>query len=199
MIHAKRTGIPINYLKTTSSDRINEVEDKNLTLLYKYVFDQFNANRTMTMKVLNDWHKRLFSNIFPFAGKYRTVEMHKGEENSEYTMTWRIDFLNGIPDLEKLIQTVDRIEHHDVKSIALNISEIICEFLFIHPYREGNGRISRLLGDYILAKNGFPPIGANLKVDEKEYIRRLHIGYRKKDYHPMNELILEKLARIIRS
>jgi cell filamentation protein len=162
-------------------------------------YPEFNANRILSMKIIKDWHRRLFWNIFPFAGNYRSVELNKGKDFTEYAMTWRLDFLNGIPDLEKLIQSVDQIEIHDPITLSLKISEIICEFLFIHPFREGNGRISRLIGDYLLAKNNFPPVGANLKVDGNEYIRRLHLGYNKKDYKPMSELISEKLNKIMRS
>ena len=199
LIHSKISGIPLNYLKTTIPDKINEVEDRNLTILYKYVFDEFDANTPLTMKIINDWHKRLFYNIFPFAGKYRTVELHKGDESSEFPMTWRIDFLKGLPEFEKLLLEADNIAFHNINDIAIKVSEIICEFLFIHPYREGNGRISRLIGDYLLVKNDFPPVGANLKVDESEYIRRLHVGYRSKSYAPMSELIIEKINTIMNS
>lgn len=69
--------------------------------------------------------------------------------------------------------------------------------LFIHPFREGNGRISRLLSDVILAKNGFPMIGLNLKKGDN-YIQRVHAGY-ETDYKPLAELLELKIEEEIKN
>lgn len=195
LITAKQTGLPINYLKTTRHSVINEVEDKNLIDLYDYVLDDFNSNTILTMNIISKWHKKLFSNIYPFAGRYRTVDMQKGA--GAISMTWLLRFLDHIPEIDKLLKELSKSKNLTIDELALKISEFICEFLFIHPYREGNGRISRLVGDFFLVKNGFPPIGANLKVDNSTYIEKLHIGYNQKDYQPLSLLVVEKVKEAI--
>ena len=75
------------------------------------------------------------------------------------------------------------------------MSQLISEFLFIHPFREGNGRISRLVCDIILAKNDFPMIGLNLKNGD-DYIQKVHQGY-DCNYEPMKELLKSKIVEIM--
>ena len=75
--------------------------------------------------------------------------------------------------------------------ITDDLSKLISDFLFIHPFREGNGRLSRLICDIILAKNGFPMIGLKLKRSDN-YIQRVHKGY-DCDYDPMKELLKAKI------
>ncbi len=72
------------------------------------------------------------------------------------------------------------------------------EFLFIHPFREGNGRICRLIGDIILAKNGFSMIGMNLKTKEEYYIKCVQEGY-KTNYKPLSEIIEDKIILMMDS
>lgn len=71
------------------------------------------------------------------------------------------------------------------------------EINMIHPFREGNGRISRLLCDILLAKNGFPMIGLDLKRGDN-YIERIHAGYNC-NYKPMMELLKNKIEEGIKN
>ena len=104
--------------------------------------------------------------------------------------------LNGIEDLDRLVQQTSAETINDTELISLKVAEVVSEFLFIHPFREGNGRISRLLGDIILAKNNFPMIGMNLMTDELDYLKRVREGYNK-NYKPLAETIKEKLIERI--
>lgn len=65
------------------------------------------------------------------------------------------------------------------------------KFVRIHPFDDGNGRVSRLLMNYVLLKNGFPPVIIKSK-DKDNYLRALHqadIG----DYEPFIDYIAEQL------
>ena len=82
-------------------------------------------------------------------------------------------------------------EYDNIDTISEDLAQIMSDFLFIHPFREGNGRLSRLIGDIILAKNGFPMIGLNLK-ESDNYLEKVHQGYQC-DYEPMKELLKSKI------
>ena len=131
----------------------------------------------------------VFNTIYPFAGELRTVTMSKGTGSEAWE--WRLDFLNGLDDFDKFLQKVSKKQYEDVDIIAEDLSKLISDFLFIHPFREGNGRLSRLICDIILAKNGFPMIGLKLKRSDN-YIQRVHKGY-ECDYDPMKELLKAKI------
>jgi len=65
------------------------------------------------------------------------------------------------------------------------------KFVRIHPFDDGNGRISRLLVNYVLLKNGLPPLIIKSN-DKKNYLSALHqadIG----DYEPFINYIGEQL------
>ena len=188
-------GVCINYLKSTDNDLIQKQEDLKLLELYSYLVDHFDISRAFGFNTVKKWHKEVFGTIYPFAGELRTVEMSKGDEGEAWT--WRLEFLNGIPELNELIKTVSGKQYKDIDEITEDLAQLISDFLFIHPFREGNGRISRLLCDIVLAKNGLPMIGLKLKKGDN-YIQRVHAGY-DCDYTPMQALLKMKIEEEIRS
>jgi len=183
-------GLPFNFLKTTDGDVVSEKEDIALLEAYHYLIDNFDISRSFGMTTVNKWHKMIFKEIFPFAGEYRTVEMSK-DGGSEEAWTWRLDFLSGLPQLDADIKQVSKTDYTSLDALCADLAQIMADFLFIHPYREGNGRMSRLLNDILLAKNGFPMIGMDMK-EKEDYIRRVQAGYTQ-DYEPLTELICEKV------
>jgi len=65
------------------------------------------------------------------------------------------------------------------------------KFVRIHPFDDGNGRVSRLLMNYVLLRNGFPPVIIKSS-DKVKYLNNLHqadIG----DYAPFIEYVAEQL------
>jgi cell filamentation protein len=188
-------GVCINYLKSTDSDWIQKHEDLKLLELYSDLVVNFDISRSFGFNTVKKWHKRAFESIYPFAGEIRTVEMSKGDNLEAWT--WRLEFLQGIPALNMLIKEVSKKQYEDIEPITADLSRLLSEFLFIHPFREGNGRISRLLGDIILAKNGLPMIGLNLKSGDN-YIQKVHEGYHC-NYTPLQQLLIDKIEEEIRN
>lgn len=182
-------GVCINYLKTTNIELIQKQEDLRLLELYHHIVENFDISLSFGFHTLQYWHEFIFEDIFPFAGELRSVEMSKGDGDEVWT--WRLEFLKGIPNLDKMIKDVSSKEYDDIDTITNDLAEVVSEFLFMHPFREGNGRISRLLSDLILAKNGFPMIGLKLKCNDN-YIARVHEGY-DCNYEPLKELLKSKI------
>ena len=186
-------GVCINYLKSTNQDFIQKQEDLKLLELYSYLVENFDISKSFDFDTIKKWHKDIFQTIYPFAGDLRNVNMSKGKGVEAWI--WRLDFLNAIPNLNQLIIEITSTDYQDVDEITYKLSILISEFLFVHPFREGNGRLSRLLCDIILAKNGFPMIGLNLKNGDN-YIEKVHQGY-EKNYIPMKELLKSKIMEIM--
>lgn len=57
---------------------------------------------------------------------------------------------------------------NDQQLITL-LAEVHVEFILIHPFREGNGRISRLLLDVMAVKAGAQPLDYSLWHEHKDY------------------------------
>ena len=82
-------------------------------------------------------HKYLFGDIYEFAGKVRTVNIAKGNFRFAPVMYLQV----AIENIEKMPQsTFDEIVE---KYVEMNIA---------HPFREGNGRSTRIWLDLILKK-----------------------------------------------
>ncbi len=185
-------GVCINYLKSTNQDLIQKQEDLKLLELYDYLVENLDISKSFNFVTIKKWHKDIFETIYPFAGDLRTVEMSKG--GGDEAWVWRLEFLSAIPKLNDLIEDITSKDYDDIDEITLDLAEVLSEFLFIHPFREGNGRLSRLVCDIVLAKNGFPMIGLNLKNGDN-YIEKVHQGY-DCNYEPMKELLKSKILEI---
>lgn len=107
-----------------------------------------------TFEALCKIHKALFGDIYEFAGKVRNVNIAKG--NFRFTPITYLD--TAIKNIEKMPQsTFDEIIE---KYVEMNIA---------HPFREGNGRSTRIWLDCILKKELNQVIDWS-KVDKNDYL-----------------------------
>ena len=99
-------------------------------------------------------HKYLFENIYDFAGELRTVNISKG--NFRFTPLMYLQA--ALENIDKMPQsTVDEIIE---KYVEMNIA---------HPFRDGNGRSTRIWLDHIL-KNEIGKVVDWSKVDKEDYL-----------------------------
>lgn len=76
----------------------------------------------------------------------------------------------------------------------LRAAEFHCRFLQIHPFGDGNGRVARLLLNYMLVMSNKPPI--NLEVeDREEYIETINAAVNSKDYTKLAEFFKTHAAK----
>ncbi len=107
-----------------------------------------------TYEALAEIHSYLFSNIYEFAGKVRDVNMSKGN----FRFAPVIYLQTAIENMDKMPQsTFDEIIE---KYVEVNI---------VHPFREGNGRSTRIWLDLILRKELNQVIDWS-KVDKDDYL-----------------------------
>lgn len=96
-------------------------------------------------------HKLALGHLYPFAGKYRDVNLSKGGfpfAAAKYLPQTMENF--NIEYLSKLPNTYDNVD-----SLILDIARVHGELLFIHPFREGNGRTARILANLMCRKQGY--------------------------------------------
>ncbi|HEY9724047.1 MAG TPA: Fic family protein, partial [Oscillatoriaceae cyanobacterium] len=87
--------------------------------------------------------------------------------------------------------------------VAERVATLISEFLAIHPFREGNGRVAQMMGDWVALQAGLPPINYGIDEDSEKkdaYILALHQGY-DQDYAPLAQFVqggIERSQRTMR-
>lgn len=107
-----------------------------------------------TFAALQEIHKCLFKDIYDFAGKMRTVNLAKGNFRFAPLMY-----------LEVALTNVDKMP----QSTYDEIIEKYVEMNIVHPFREGNGRSTRIWLDLML-KHGIGKVVDWSRVDKEDYL-----------------------------
>ncbi len=145
-----------NKLGLTDSAELAREEEriskkKAVWLFESGTLDALPAGNFETLKII---HKYLFGDIYEFAGKIRTVNLAKG--NFRFAPLMYLDA--ALMNIDKMPQsTFDEIVE---KYVEMNIA---------HPFREGNGRSTRIWLDLML-KKGIGQVVDWSKVDKEDYL-----------------------------
>ena len=140
---------------TSSADLAREEErlskKKAVELFENGVLDTLPAGKFTTLQAI---HKYLFEDIYDFAGELRTVNLAKGN----FRFAPLIYLEAALANIDKMPQsTFDEIIE---KYVEMNIA---------HPFREGNGRNTRIWLDHIL-KNEIGKVVDWSRVDKEDYL-----------------------------
>lgn len=145
-----------NKLNITDSVELARMEEKiskkkAVELFGNAYLDNY---KTGTYEMLAAIHQYLFDEIYDFAGKVRTVNLAKGNFRFASVMYLQA----ALENIEKMPQsTFDEIIE---KYVEMNIA---------HPFREGNGRSTRIWLDLILKKELYMVIDWSL-ADKEDYL-----------------------------
>lgn len=124
---------------------------KAMELFEKGILDSLPSVRFSTLQTI---HRYLFEDIYEFAGEIRTVNLAKGNLRFAPLMYLRA----ALENIEKMPQTTfDEIVE---KYVEMNIA---------HPFREGNGRSTRIWLDHIL-KTEIQQVVDWSKIDKEDYL-----------------------------
>lgn len=145
-----------NKLGITSSPELAKAEEKiskkkAAELFENGMLDTLEAGKFASLQAI---HKYLFDGIYDFAGKLRTVNISKGNFRFAPLMY-----------LEAALQNIDEMP----QSTFDEIIEKYVEMNIAHPFREGNGRSTRIWLDCILKKEIGMVVDWSL-VDKEDYL-----------------------------
>ena len=145
-----------NKLNIINQIELSKVEEKISKQKAKQLFDSGDINKVKvgTFEGLAYIHNYLFGDIYDFAGKIRTVNISKGDFRFAPLMY-----------LEASLGYIDKMPQNNFEQII----EKYVEMNIAHPFREGNGRATRIWLDLILKKYIKQVIDWNL-VDKEEYL-----------------------------
>ena len=145
-----------NKLGITDSVELAKAEEK---ISKKRAIELFESGYLDTLEAgsftsLVEIHKYLFDTIYEFAGKIRTVNIAKGHFRFAQVMY-----------LEAALQNIEKMP----QSTYDEIIEKYVEINIAHPFREGNGRSTRIWLDLILKKELGQVVAWSL-VDKEDYL-----------------------------
>ncbi len=145
-----------NKLNITDQAELAREEEKISKIRAKEMFETGYLNKLEpgTFETLKKIHKYLFDEIYEFAGNIRKVNIAKG--NFRFTPLTYLE--EAIKNIEKMPQST--YEEIIEKYVEMNIA---------HPFREGNGRSTRIWLDHIL-KNEIGMVVDWSRVDKEYYL-----------------------------
>lgn len=157
---------------------LNEAEQVNIASAMKWLSSQ--RGDILDEKFLRRLHKEMFGQVWKWAGDYRTTARNIGVE------AYRI----GTEVAQAIGDTRYWVEHetYSPDEIAIRFSH---RLVAIHPFPNGNGRFSRLVGDLLAQKLGQAPFTwgrANL-IDPNETRQAYVVALKAADNHDFDALI----------
>ena len=137
-------GIKFPHIITMGE--LDEVEDKNIQDGLDWLNRQKKTDDYLSIQFLNKLHKKLFGDVWKCAGSFRKSLINLS----------KVDQFNIGPELKNLFEDVKVW----IENGKMGWDEISAEFhhrlVSIHPYPNGNGRISRIMTEYLQGKYGLP-------------------------------------------
>jgi cell filamentation protein len=131
-------------------------------------------------------HKMALAHLYPFAGKYRDVNMSKGG----FQFAAARFLPQTMAAFEQNILKVLPGSYEHENELIRDIAKVHAELLFIHPFREGNGRTARVLANLMCRKQGYATLNFDLIKQEafEIYVTAVQAAAGQ-DYRRMEELI----------
>lgn len=182
-----------NLLDITTQKEIDRVETEQLFEVTDQLLDEFDENHRFSTTDILQIHRRWLGSVYEWAGTYRQVMMSKGGfmfAAPTYIPQLMADFEKEL--LAKYTPCTFKSRHDVVSALAIVHTELI----LIHPFREGNGRIARLLAILMALQAGLPLLDFSgfEKERQNEYFAAVQYGL-DRNYEPMKKVFTDVIAR----
>ncbi len=163
----------------TLRSELNELEQKNIGQADAWAF--LRRRNVLDENFLKGLHRRMFKDVWRWAGDYRETETDFGFSARRHLIQ---------PSVYQIVGDIRFAFQHksfEPDELALRLSH---RLVSVHPFANGNGRWSRLVGDLMIVKQGgkrFTWGSADLQAegkDKEKYIQALRAADNH-DYEPL--------------
>lgn len=143
---------------------------------YEFVFSDI--NRGMDEDFLKETHSILTQNTIKYAKGYEPGEYTRSQMAAGDTVFGDYEeSIAKVPNLKSATQiAIDNANLHPLEISAM----FHLHFIYLHPFPDGNGRLGRLMSNFILAKFEKPHVIVTAK-DKSQYINSLKQSHKHKD------------------
>lgn len=134
-----------NLLGITDEDELDEAESEyanaGMMFLYNSGFSDFSAEGICAI------HKKLFGQVYEWAGQYRGINIQKREDILVGKSVWYSNWDDIEKDLDEIWKRINAVEWEKLSHTAFvsSITRLFSKIWQIHPFREGNTRTTVML------------------------------------------------------
>lgn len=154
---------------------------------------EVSTDQSFTVQDVCNMHKEWLKNIYQWAGQPRTVNISKG--NFDFAQARFVPTL--LEEFErKQLRTYTPCLFESRSEVAHALAEVHVELMLIHPFREGNGRLGRILATLMALQAGLPVLDFS-ELDgarREEYFAAVRSGL-DRDYLSMKRLFDDIIVR----
>ncbi|WP_025904026.1 Fic family protein [Tatumella sp. UCD-D_suzukii] len=175
-----------NKLGITDEEEMEALESGLLLMLYEQLFIEGQPPKELAFEHISGWHRQWLGNVYDWAGKLRNANLAK--DGFQFAAADRIPLLlNGFE--KQFLSKSGELKALARPELISYLAECHVEFILIHPFREGNGRLSRLLCDVLSALSGKGLLDYSLWDEHKAfYFKAIQAGV-SGNYSPMMQLV----------
>lgn len=141
-----------NKLGITDPEVLKQLEEEIVPFRTAEIYSSFHVE-TFSFECLKEIHRRLFSDLYEFAGKVRVVDMKRGDNTVPFCY---------VQFLETEQQRIFDVLHQEGEFVGLGREEFVkrlawlaSELNALHPFRDGNGRAIRSFLVLLAANAGY--------------------------------------------
>ena len=175
----RETQLVIEEGQTANGKSLREVyEARNHPEAIEYVESLANERRNITEADILSLHQIIMKDVMDpgETGRYRKGDVRIAGSKHVPPPAYEVPAL-----MEELLETInDNPDEYTAIELA---AYVLHRFVYIHPFQDGNGRVSRLLANLLLMRKRYLPV-IILKLDRAKYLRCLERADRG-DYRPL--------------
>ena len=186
-----------NLRGITSKREMDETEVQEQFRALRELMTIYGARHRFTAIDVCNIHKLWLGDIYEWAGKYRQVNISKGGflfAAANHVSRLMAEFEKG--PLRKY--TPCAFASHD--EIAMALAVVHVELVLVHPFREGNGRVARMVAVLMALQAGLPLLDFSVirGKKKKEYFAAVQSGMDRK-YEPMITVFSDVIRKTLRT
>ncbi len=186
-----------NRLGITSPQTMDDIEARALEQSVLELIGNYDERHRFTAADICKIHKNWLGEVYNWAGTYRQVNISKGD--FPFAAAALVPSL--MAKFEKsVLARYTPCNFKDRAEVVHALAETHVEFVLIHPFREGNGRVARILSILMALQAGLPLLDFSVIAEDKkqDYFVAVQAGL-EKNYTPMEKLFAEIIERSLAS
>ncbi|HET9446733.1 MAG TPA: Fic family protein [Steroidobacteraceae bacterium] len=182
-----------NFLGVTRAGEMEEAETHALVAVQREARTTYGRNHRFTAADIRHLHRMWLGSIYPWAGNYRTVNIEK--PGFQFAHAPLIPRLMARFGKEALRRHTPCREGTDVP-VARSLAQVHAQLILIHPFRDGNARLARLLSVLMASQAGLNPLRLSALAGRgrRTYVQAIDAA-KSGDYAPLETLFSCALDR----
>lgn len=158
---------------------------------------QIETETRMTVDLVRELHRSWLGTLYDIAGKIRTIDLAK--DNVRFAPAAYLE--GSLRELDQVLAAHTPCEGMSLDRLVTAIARVHAELVLVHPFREGNGRLSRWVADLMALQAGYPPLEWGFDWDlvrrRELYFAALRRGFAM-DFNPLEALVKQALETAVR-